>query len=281
MRGFHPIYRKLQGHWLWKDRPFAKGQAWIDLLLLANHKNSKVVINNRIIHVSSGQLYRSKRTLGDRWGWSENKVKRFITALQDDQMVEYRPGQYGLLITIRNYNKYHLGQGAATIENELPNESPDGVPGELPGGSPGGPHTTMFNNGGTMYKPIFDHWNTQDIIIHNKLTDKMRTKIRSALKDHTEEEILHGITNYTMVLNGRDHYFNHKWTLQDFLARGLPKFVSAADPLNNFRKDQKPGQQNSSGDHNDPCPKCNGTGKITDDCGDMQYCQCQTAEVQK
>ena len=30
--GWVKVHENLNDHWLWEDRPFAKGQAWIDLL---------------------------------------------------------------------------------------------------------------------------------------------------------------------------------------------------------------------------------------------------------
>jgi len=41
-KGWISVYRSIQGHWLWEDRPFARGQAWIDLLLQANYKDKNI-----------------------------------------------------------------------------------------------------------------------------------------------------------------------------------------------------------------------------------------------
>ena len=35
-KGFVGVHRSLQEHWLWDEKPFSKGQAWIDLIMLAN-----------------------------------------------------------------------------------------------------------------------------------------------------------------------------------------------------------------------------------------------------
>ena len=52
--GWIPIHRQLQEHWLWEDKPFSKGQAWIDLLMLANYKDTKVPYKGEIISCKTG-----------------------------------------------------------------------------------------------------------------------------------------------------------------------------------------------------------------------------------
>jgi len=87
-----------------------------------------------------------------------------------------------------------------------------------------------------IYIPLFDHWNSLKIISHRKLTEKMRIKIRTALKDYSESEIKDSMQNYAEVLKSDRYYWTHKWTLTDFLQRGLQRFLSEAEPLNNFLK---------------------------------------------
>ena len=51
MDGWIKLHRELLLHDLWKYKPFSKGQAWIDLLMLANHKNNKFFLGNEVIEV--------------------------------------------------------------------------------------------------------------------------------------------------------------------------------------------------------------------------------------
>jgi len=71
---------------------------------------------------------------------------------------------------------------------------------------------------------IFEFWNQQGIIKHRKLTEKIKTKIKSALKEYGSDEIKEAIKKYADVLNGEDYFWTYKWTLPDFLARGLMWF---------------------------------------------------------
>ena len=96
-----------------------------------------------------------------------------------------------------------------------------------------------------IYIPIFKKWNEQKIIIHKKITPRIKSSINSALKEFSRGEILQAFENYKTVLSGAEYYFTYKWTLEDFLKRGLRKFVNEADPFNNF-KSKKRGSNGTS-----------------------------------
>ncbi|MHB8780329.1 MAG: replication protein [Candidatus Geothermincolia bacterium] len=90
-----------------------------------------------------------------------------------------------------------------------------------------------------IYSPIFDYWNSKSIIKHRALTDRMQKALAASLKAFTAEEVCAAIDNYGVVLEDPKSFWNHRWTLQDFLKRGLDRFVDEARPLDNFRTDKK------------------------------------------
>lgn len=81
---------------------------------------------------------------------------------------------------------------------------------------------------------IFNHWNNQEIIKHNKLTSDTTRQIQKSFKNFSTQDILDAITNYKQVLDSDKHFFNYKWTLKDFLSRGLERFLNESDPLGNL-----------------------------------------------
>ena len=86
---------------------------------------------------------------------------------------------------------------------------------------------------------IYNFWNETKIVVHNKQTDKMQNKIRISLKDYDVPSIKKAIENYNEVIKHPElYYFSYKWTLDDFMARGLGKFMDNAEPLKNFLKDK-------------------------------------------
>jgi hypothetical protein len=78
-------------------------------------------------------------------------------------------------------------------------------------------------------RDIYYAWNKQDIIKHRKLTDKIKRVISGALNDEWEkDEIIRAIENYAEILKSPDYYWTYRWTLRDFISRGLDKFVDTA-----------------------------------------------------
>jgi len=93
-----------------------------------------------------------------------------------------------------------------------------------------------------IYKVIFEHWNSKKIVVHRSLTDKIKRKINSALKNYTVEEIKKAIDNYDTVLKGEQYYWTYKWTLEEFLQRGFERFYTDAC-FENFKKDKQQPQR--------------------------------------
>lgn len=108
--GWIKLHRAIQEHWLWDDEPFTRGQAFIDLLLIVNHKDKKIMFNGELIEVKRGSKITSLRQLSDRWKWSTNKVKKYLEQLQKDGMINYKSDNKKTLLTIENYGVYQ-GQG--------------------------------------------------------------------------------------------------------------------------------------------------------------------------
>jgi hypothetical protein len=141
-RGYIRLWRCIKENLFWQDTPFDRGRAWIDLIMLANHKDSVLFKRGIKIEVLRGQVGWSERQLADRWGWSRGKVRRFLDDLKEEKQIEPHNGpQNGpqnlnvtSLITIINYDKYqadepqnerktgHKRTTNSTIENELKNE---------------------------------------------------------------------------------------------------------------------------------------------------------------
>ena len=85
--GWISIYRKIREHSFFRQkRTFSYFEAWIDLLLSASHKDNTILLNANITSVKRGELLTSKKALGERWGWSNNKVNKFMKVLEEDQM---------------------------------------------------------------------------------------------------------------------------------------------------------------------------------------------------
>jgi len=104
--GWIKTYRKLSDNPIWTLEPFTKGQAWVDLFLIANHKDGQISVRGNIIQVKRGQVGWSEVKLAERWKWSRNKVRRYLKHLETEQQIEQLKNSVSSIITIVNYELY-------------------------------------------------------------------------------------------------------------------------------------------------------------------------------
>lgn len=105
--GYIALFRSLQNHWIYpNDREFTEYEAWIDLILEANHKSKSVRVKNQILECKRGQSIRSLKNWADRWQWSKSKTYRFLELLESDGMIETVSETVTTRITICNYDTY-------------------------------------------------------------------------------------------------------------------------------------------------------------------------------
>ena len=127
--GWIKLHRKIQECWIWQEKPFDKGRAWVDLILSAMHRDKKLLIDNEIIVIERGTFMTSILKLSERWGWSRNKVMRFLDVLESEQMLNTKRTPKGTLVTIVKYEDYQFDETAdeTTVgtTHETPNETTD------------------------------------------------------------------------------------------------------------------------------------------------------------
>lgn len=129
-RGWIRLDRRLQEHALWEDKPFARGQAWVDLLMLACYENKKIPFDGRLLELQKGQLLTSIRKLSERWGWSQGKTTRFLDVLEAEQMLTKNRYANGTVLTLANYEVYQTGgaeNGAPNVHGQCTDGAPTGT----------------------------------------------------------------------------------------------------------------------------------------------------------
>ena len=115
--GYIKLDRKIMDSWLWSVKPFSKGQAWIDLLLLANWKEVKEFYKGQLIQRRPGEVACSIEWLADRWGWDRKKVMRFLDVLEVDGMLSQKRTTQGTTLTVGNWDKYQTNGTAERTGN--------------------------------------------------------------------------------------------------------------------------------------------------------------------
>lgn len=116
--GWIKLHRKIQDCFLWEDdEPANRKSAWIDLLLLANHEDKKIVFKGEAITVKAGQRITSIRKLAKMWQWSKNRTVRFLDLLESEGMIVRESDSNRTLLTIVNYGFYQ-GQGDSNKDSD-------------------------------------------------------------------------------------------------------------------------------------------------------------------
>jgi hypothetical protein len=119
--GWVKLYRDIAKHRVWHTEPFSLGQAWVDLLLMANYKDGRILRGKRWVTVRRGQILTSGRWLADQWKRNRKTVTAWLRVLEADQMIHLamvRNRDHGCtLITILNYEKFQAVGPSKTDQN--------------------------------------------------------------------------------------------------------------------------------------------------------------------
>lgn len=122
--GWISIHRKIEECWVWFEEPFSKGQAWVDLILMANHRPKKCLVDGKLTTIETGERLTSIRKLAERWQWSRKKVAKFLEILEKDEMIELKKSHHFTVIKVLKYDDYQgsLRQTGATEEPQKSHE---------------------------------------------------------------------------------------------------------------------------------------------------------------
>jgi hypothetical protein len=116
-RGTLIVARSLVDHPVLATEPFDRRSAWLWLLTEAAWAARDIVVDNRQLALTVGELVGSSRFLAVKWQWTQAKTRRFLDALRKDGMIGIRidrsgPSDHG--ITVIKITKFEDWQGART-----------------------------------------------------------------------------------------------------------------------------------------------------------------------
>ena len=105
--GWIKLYRQIRENSIWdSEEPFDRRSAWIDLIMMVNHEDKRILFDGKMVTVKAGQKITSVRKLSDRWNWSKNKTLRFLNLLEQENMLIKESDHNRTLLTIVNYGKF-------------------------------------------------------------------------------------------------------------------------------------------------------------------------------
>lgn len=118
-KGFFLIHRSLLDDYLFTDtgqrgKGYDTFHAWVYMLGKANYKQTKRVFRGQEQIIERGQLVTSYAKLAETFGWSEDRVRRYLTILKKDGRIKVNSTKHGTIITIIGYDE---DQGSTVSRN--------------------------------------------------------------------------------------------------------------------------------------------------------------------
>ena len=104
LHGWLKLHRSLLSHWV-ASEPESLA-VWIRLLAEANHKPSKKRFNGSLIDVDRGQTIFGLNAFSDKSGITKSKLRRILSELESDGMINRQITNKYSLITITCFDKY-------------------------------------------------------------------------------------------------------------------------------------------------------------------------------
>lgn len=105
--GWVKVYRKIEDCEIWTDKePFDRRSAWIDLLMMANHEDKKIIFRGKPLTIKAGQKLTSIYKLAEKWHWSRDRVRRYLMLLEALGMITRESDSNKTIVTIVNYSVY-------------------------------------------------------------------------------------------------------------------------------------------------------------------------------
>jgi len=109
--GWISLHRKIMDHQFYQEkRVFSKFEAWISILMDVNHAEQKVLIKGVLMICKTGESLNSMVTWSKKWGWGDQKVKRYFEMLKKDGMICLESDRKTTRLSVCNYSDYQDGQ---------------------------------------------------------------------------------------------------------------------------------------------------------------------------
>lgn len=87
--GYISLHRKVMKNFLFREkRVFSKFEAWIYILMNANHTDTQILLGNQLIDVKKGSFVTSEVKLMEEFLWSKTKLRTFLSLLESQSMIK-------------------------------------------------------------------------------------------------------------------------------------------------------------------------------------------------
>lgn len=104
--GWIKVHRGIRSSWIWDfDNP-KMTMAWLDLLMMMNHSDKKIMVDSEPFLVKRGSRFTSITKLAERWKVTRVTARKWLEAFKKDGMVSTKVYRHGTLITVEKYSVY-------------------------------------------------------------------------------------------------------------------------------------------------------------------------------
>lgn len=237
-KGYIKIHRQLQECWIWdSEEKHNRRSAWIDLLMLANHKDKKIAFNDEIITIKRGQLLTSIRKLADRWRWSKSTVTSFLRLLENDNMILKDSNSSRTLLTIVNYEVYQV----AETPSDTPIRTPSRTVGRTVAETNNNDKNVNNDKKNNIYSANFESF--WDVYPRKKEKSKAYKCYQARLNDgFSEIELLEAAKKYAQECK-KDHR-------EEKYIKLASTFIGPSTPFTDYlRKEDLHGEQHNTTDY--------------------------------
>ena len=88
MSGHYRMYRGWQTNPVFDDKEFSKRDAWVWMIERAAWREMRARSASKIVTLRRGQFTASLRFMAEAWGWGHERVRRFLSVLKNETMIE-------------------------------------------------------------------------------------------------------------------------------------------------------------------------------------------------
>lgn len=116
MTGWIKLHRSLMEHWIWGEPEAVI--FWLSLLMDANHTTVKKLFNGSLVEIKRGELLFGLESFEKKTGVSIRKMRRYLSMMEKEGMIDRQKRNKYSLITIANYEKHQGDDRQATSERQ-------------------------------------------------------------------------------------------------------------------------------------------------------------------
>lgn len=169
--------------------------------------------------------------------WTQNQIRRILDNMEKDGILEI--GNYNA--TAYDRTKWYTFTDAFVKTHTSICENTQMDLAENPNGFDENhepiPDNKPVDKQDNVYTRFLEKWNTLGLVKHTEqvVKSKWKNKHTEQVKLYGEEKVFKAMENYATIIHSPSYFFDYKWPLWDFIARGLDKFVDDVSPLTNFK----------------------------------------------